>query len=88
MGDRLAGGMAPLWRGVANLVAWGVPRRDALAAATRNPRRLLGARANPGDRVVLDETLVPRLTLVGGHVAFTDPALPFDVPEVGSPFRG
>lgn len=85
---RLAGGMVPLWRGVANLVAWGVPHRDALAAATTNPRRLLNARANAGDRVVLDEGLMPRLTLVGGYVAFADPALPFDVPEVGSPFRG
>lgn len=87
IGGRLAGGMAPLWQGVANLVAWGVPKGDALAAARRNPLRLLNTRVIPGDRVVLDEALVPRLTLVGGRVAFADPALPFDVPEMGDLFQ-
>jgi hypothetical protein len=33
---------------------------------------------------VLDGALVPRLTLVGGRVAYADPALPFDVPEPGA----
>lgn len=87
IGGRLAGGTAPLWQGVANLVAWGVPLGAALAAATRNPLRLLNTRATPGDRVVLDDARVPRLTLVGGRVAFADPALPFDVPEVGYRFQ-
>jgi N-acetylglucosamine-6-phosphate deacetylase len=87
IGGRLAGAMAPLWRGVANLVGWGVPRQATLAAASRNPLRLVNARANAGDRVVLDEDLVPRLTLVGGCVAFVDPTVPFDVPEMGMPFR-
>lgn len=89
---RLAGGTAPLWRGPATLVCAGVPRARALAAATVAPRRLLGLPPDlspgaPADLVVLDGDLVPRLTLVGGRVAFADPALPFDVPERGAAFR-
>jgi N-acetylglucosamine-6-phosphate deacetylase len=87
-GGLLAGGAAPLWRGVATLIACGIPLRRALAAATVAPRRLLGlpATAFPGHLVVMDPDLVPRLTLVDGLVAFADPALPFDVPEIGKPF--
>ncbi|HSJ73969.1 MAG TPA: hypothetical protein VK904_06600 [Miltoncostaeaceae bacterium] len=43
------------------------------------------ARGDPADLVVLDLSLVPRLTLVGGVVAHADAALPFDVPERGAP---
>jgi N-acetylglucosamine-6-phosphate deacetylase len=85
---RLAGGTAPLWRGVVTLAAQGIPRRRALGAATVAPRRLLGLpeSAFPGHLVALDPGLVPRLTLVDGLVAFADPTLPFDVPDVGRPF--
>lgn len=89
VGGRLAGGTAPLWRCVATLVACGVSPRRTLAAAATTPRRLLGIppAAFPDDLVLLDAHFVPRLTLVGGLVAFIDPGLPFDAPEVGRPFR-
>ena len=85
---RLAGGAAGLDRGPATLVGAGLGRAGALAAATEAPRRLLGlppglAVGGPADLVVLDEGLAPRLSLVGGRVAFADPALPFDVPGIG-----
>jgi len=35
--------------------------------------------------VLLDGQLVPRLTLVGGHVAHAAPDLPFPVPAIGEP---
>ncbi len=86
----LAGSALGLDRGPATLVAGGLRRAAALAAATEAPRRLLGlpaglAPGGPADLVVLDDALVPRLTLVGGRVAHADPALPFDVPEPGEP---
>lgn len=89
VGGRLAGGAVPLWRCVATLVACGVSPRRALGAATTAPRRLLGIppAAFPNDLVLSDARFVPRLTLVGGLVAFIDPDLPFDAPEVGRPFR-
>ena len=85
---RLAGSAAGLDRGPATLLAAGFGRAAALAAATEAPRRLLGlppglAVGGPADLVVLDEGLAPRLTLVGGRVAFAGPALPFDVPGPG-----
>ena len=81
---RLAGAVAGLDAGRRTLVAAGIARgAAALAAATAAPRRLLGlppglAPGGPADLVVLDEDLVPRLTLVGGRVACADPDLPFD----------
>ncbi len=89
-GNRLAGSAQGLDRGPRVLIAGGLDRASALAAATEAPRRLLGlppglATGAPADVVVLDEELVPRLTLVGGHVAYADLDLPFDVPGLGRP---
>jgi N-acetylglucosamine-6-phosphate deacetylase len=83
-GGRLAGAVRGLDAGPRTLAGAGVPRAAALAAAAEAPRRLLGlppglAPGAPADLVVLDEGLVPRLTLVGGEVAYADPALPFAV---------
>jgi N-acetylglucosamine-6-phosphate deacetylase len=83
-GGRLAGGVRGLDAGPRTLVSAGVGTAAALAAATASPRRLLRlppglAPGAPADLVVLDDGLVPRLTLVGGRVAHADPALPFDV---------
>ncbi|HMN98583.1 MAG TPA: amidohydrolase family protein [Miltoncostaeaceae bacterium] len=80
---RLAGAVAGLDAGPRTLVRAGTPVAAALAAATSAPRRLLGlppglAPGGPADLVVLDGDLVPRLTLVGGRVAWADPGLPFD----------
>ena len=80
---RLAGAVAGLDEGPRTLVRAGISPARALAAATTAPRRLLGlppglAPGGPADLVVLDEGLVPRLTLVGGRVAWADPGLPFD----------
>jgi len=88
----LAGGAAPLWRGVRALAGAGIAPARALAAACLAPRRLLGlapglGAGDPADLVVLDERWTPRLTLVAGVVAHADPALPFDVPEAGRPFK-
>jgi N-acetylglucosamine-6-phosphate deacetylase len=85
-----AGAVAGLDRGPATLVAAGIAPGAALAAATTAPRRLLGLEpglepGGPADLTILDESLVPRLTLVGGRVAYADDALPFDVPERGRP---
>lgn len=87
-GGVLAGSAMGLDRGPAVLTVAGLDEASALAAATAAPRRLLGlppglATGGDADLVVLDEGLVPRLTLVGGVVAFADPDLPFDVPPVG-----
>jgi len=89
-GDVLAGSASAIDRGPATLVAAGIDVASALAAATEAPRRLLGlpaglAPGGPGDVVVLDADLVPRLTLVGGVVAHADHDLPFDVPPTGKP---
>ena len=80
---RLAGAVAGLDAGPRTLVRAGIPIASALAAATAAPRRLLRlapglAPGAPADLVVLDGGLVPRLTLVGGRVAFADPDLPFE----------
>jgi N-acetylglucosamine-6-phosphate deacetylase len=80
---RLAGAVAGLDAGPRTLVRAGIPAAAALAAATAAPRRLLGlppglAPGGAADLVVLDEGLAPRLTLVGGRVAWADPDLPFD----------
>jgi N-acetylglucosamine-6-phosphate deacetylase len=80
---RLAGAVAGLDAGARTLLRAGIPRAAALGAATAAPRRLLRlppglAPGGPADLVVLDEGLVPRLTLVGGRVAWADPTLPFD----------
>ncbi len=85
---RLAGSALGLDRGPATLVSAGVRLSAALSAATEAPRRLLGlppglTDGQPADIVVLDPDLVPRLTLVGGRVAFVSPALPFAVPDLG-----
>ena len=86
---RLAGSALGLDEGARTLSGAGVGVAAALAAAAWAPRRLLGlpglGLGAPADLVVLDPSLVPRLTLVGGVVAHADAALPFDVPEVGSP---
>ena len=86
---RLAGSALGLDEGARTLSGAGLAAAAALAAATWAPRRLLGLPGlepgAPADLVVLDASLVPRLTLVGGAVGHADAALPFDVPEVGSP---
>ena len=86
---RLAGSALGLDEGARTLSGAGLAAAAALAAATWAPRRLLGLPGlepgAPADLVVLDASLVPRLTLVGGTVGHADAALPFDVPEVGSP---
>ena len=87
---RLAGSALGIDAGPATLASAGLRRASALAAATEAPRRLLGlpaglALGGPADLVVLDPELVPRLTLVGGRVAYVSPSLPFAVPEVGAP---
>jgi len=86
---RLAGSALGLDEGARTLSGAGVAAAAALTAATWAPRRLLGLPGlepgAPADLVVLDASLVPRLTLVGGVVALADAALPFDVPEVGAP---
>ena len=56
----------------------------ALAAVTTAPRRILGSvrplvPGAPADLVVLDADLVPRITLIGGEVAWQDPASPLDL---------
>jgi N-acetylglucosamine-6-phosphate deacetylase len=81
IGRGLAGSAAGLDAGPRTLAAAGLPRGAALAAAAEAPRRLLRlppglAPGSPADLVVLDEALVPRLTLVGGRVAHADPGLP------------
>ncbi len=81
---RLAGSALGIDRGPATLAGAGIARGAALSAAIDAPRRLLGlppalAPGSPADVVVLDPDLVPRLTLVGGRVAFADPDLPFEV---------
>lgn len=86
--NRLAGSALGIDRGPITLVAAGIGRAQALAAATEAPRRLLGvpaglAAGDPADLVVLDAGLVPRLTVIGGRVAFACPTLPFAVPEPG-----
>ena len=83
-GGRLAGSALGIDRGPATLVGAGIAREAALSAAIDAPRRLLGlpptlAIGAPADVVVLDPDLVPRLTLVGGRVAFASPGLPFEV---------
>jgi N-acetylglucosamine-6-phosphate deacetylase len=94
IGGRLAGSAAGLDAGPRTLAGAGLSRGAALAAAVEAPRRLLGLPAGlaPGgaaDLVVLDEGLVPRLTLIGGRVAHADAALPGDLAglEPASPFR-
>ncbi len=87
---RLAGSALGIEHGPATLVAAGIRRSAAIAAATEAPRRLLGlpaglAPGHPADLVVLDADLVPRLTVIGGRVAYVSPELPFAVPETGAP---
>lgn len=85
---RLAGAVAGLDAGPRTLARAGVAASAAVAAASAAPRRLLGlppgpARGALADLVVLDDELVPRLTLVGGRVAYAG-ELPWDVPDRGS----
>ncbi len=80
----LAGSAASLAGAPALLHAAGRSRAAALAAAVSAPRRLLGAPdpLAPGavaDLVILDEALRPRLTLIGGAIAWQDPAAGIDV---------
>lgn len=80
-GGRLAGSAATLATAPSALLAAGVPRAAAVAAVTTAPRRALGfgdpLRAGAlADLVVLDEALLPRATLLGGRVAWRDPAAP------------
>jgi len=60
----IAGGVAPLVVGFANLVRIGIPLDQAVAAVTRRPARLLGLASHgflrpgdPADLVVVDEDL-------------------------------
>ncbi len=84
-GGTLAGSARGLGEGPGVLTAAGLPRAAAVAAAATAPRRLLGlpgaalAPGDPADLVVLDEAMVPRLTLVAGEVAWAAPDLPFGV---------
>lgn len=75
---RLAGSAVGIDEGVRVLVAAGVPRATALAAASAAPRRLLVlARGldpgDPADLVILDPLLNPRATIVAGAVVWADP---------------
>lgn len=70
-GGALAGGVAPLWAGVATLMAAGVDRARALDAAVTAPRRALGlgdplAAGAVADLVLWDAAGRPRCTLLGG----------------------
>ncbi|MGE4031116.1 MAG: amidohydrolase family protein, partial [Thermoleophilia bacterium] len=84
-GGTLAGSARGLGDGPGVLAGAGLLRAAAVAAAATAPRRLLGlpgaalAPGDPADLVVLDERLVPRLTLVAGEVAWAAPDLPFEV---------
>ena len=84
---RLAGAVAPLWYGLRTLTEAGLPLPAALRAASAAPLRLLGRAPDPGDLVVLDPALRPRLTAIGGRVAWADEGLPFEAPEPGAPLR-
>lgn len=75
----LAGGNAPLHAGAGVLMAAGVPRAAALAAAAIAPRRAMGlpwrlAPGEPADLVLMDPALVPRRALVGGREAGQRPS--------------
>jgi len=81
---RLAGSATGLGDAAAALHRAGRGRAAALGAVIAAPRRLLGAQAPlaPGqaaDLVILDEALRPRATLIGGAVAWQDPADGIDV---------
>ena len=76
-GGGLAGATATLDRGVANVVALGVPLSEALAAASAVPARAIGAahvgRLEAGaaaDLVWLGDDLRPRRTWVAGALAW------------------
>jgi N-acetylglucosamine-6-phosphate deacetylase len=78
MEGRLAGSADPLSAGPPILTEAGVAVEDALSAATVAPRMFLGLpapmrRGADADLVVLDDELVPQLTLIGGHVAYAGP---------------
>ncbi len=80
-GGRLAGSAFGLSTGPRTLLRAGLGRASALAAAAWAPRRALGlpaglAPGDPADLVLVDAELRPRLTVVGGRVAYADPALP------------
>ena len=84
-GDVLAGSASAIDRGPATLVAAGIERGEHPRRRDGGPPPPAGAAGRPrpggpGDVVVLDAGLVPRLTLVGGVVAHADHDLPFDVP--------
>jgi N-acetylglucosamine-6-phosphate deacetylase len=73
----LAGSVATMDGMVRLLVGLGVPLRDVVEMAATVPARVIRARGvgrfRPGSRadvVLLDESLCPRLTLVGGRVRF------------------
>ncbi len=71
----LAGSVATMDAMVRLLVGLGVPLHDVVEMASATPARVLGTGAGlsagaPADLVLLDESLRPRLTLVGGQVRF------------------
>jgi N-acetylglucosamine-6-phosphate deacetylase len=70
----LAGSRMGLDQAVRNLVAWGVPLRDALTMAAVTPGRVLGLPAldvgAPADLVLLSEDLDVVATVVGGSVVW------------------
>jgi N-acetylglucosamine-6-phosphate deacetylase len=78
MEGRLAGSADPISAGPPVLTEAGVSVEDALSAASVAPRMFLGLpapmrRGADADLVVLDEELVPQLTIIGGHVAYAGP---------------
>jgi N-acetylglucosamine-6-phosphate deacetylase len=78
MEGRLAGSADPISAGPPVLTEAGVSIEDALSAASVAPRMFLGLpapmrRGADADLVVLDEQLVPQLTIIGGHVAYAGP---------------
>ncbi len=72
----LAGSVTDLAEGFRRVVGFGVPLSDALRAVTINPARAIGIDGETGslepgkraDLLLLDETLHPRLVMVGGRV--------------------
>ena len=81
---RLAGSAASLAGGPALLHGAGRSRAAALGAAITAPRHLLGASeplaiGAPADLVILDDALCPRITLIGGAIAWQDPACDLDL---------
>lgn len=81
---RLAGSARPLSDAPATLHRAGASPAAALGAVTAAPRALLGAPdplapGAPADLVIVDAQLHPRVTVIGGRVAWHDRDLPFAI---------